>query len=621
MMKSSKHLPAVTLILVTALIGLLVAIAALQYKWLGKLSESELELSRSALRAGALRFSEDFDHELTLAFVSLQMNRSLLRGGDGEDYTKVYNRWIAAASYPKMISHLYIVKVGADEQLQLFMFDHESCQLEPTIWPASFGALRQRIEQRYQYILSPDRPLDIKSLRLIDGEIPALVIPMAPRMTAEEQSEQPPGRVFDPATFGWIIAVLDLDDIKREVIPALAKRYFSSSDDDGKFDYDLLIVGRHDPAKTIYSSASGSDDLSIAEADVKVDLFRLRLAMLARMFSEKYSSPLSDRSPKADRLDIREPGELPLLPRNVRRQFLRQVLQTSQEGQWQLALIHRAGSLQQAVADVRRRNLMIGFGVLTLLSASIVLIFMLIRRMHLLAKQQMEFVAGVSHELRTPVAVLCSASENLADGMIQSREEVLQYAEMIKSESYQLAELVEQVLEFAGTQSLRNPYQLSPVQVTEVIESTLALSAHQLAGLGFTVERDFQADLPMVMADRAALGRAIQNLLSNAMKFSGDQRLIKVRAQTSKSKHGEEVIIGIEDHGIGIEPHELKQIFEPFHRGKMAVSSQIHGSGLGLSLVKHIVEGHNGRVNVRSIPGRGSAFTLHLPMMSESGLE
>jgi signal transduction histidine kinase len=158
-------------------------------------------------------------------------------------------------------------------------------------------------------------------------------------------------------------------------------------------------------------------------------------------------------------------------------------------------------------------------------------------------------------------------------------------------------------------------YQFSPVPVAEVIESSLTSYAPHFADQGFTVEKDFQPDIPLVMADRSALGRAIQNLLSNALKFSGEKRRIKVLAQTGPGKRGEEVLITIEDHGIGIETDELKNIFEPFRRGKAVLSSSIHGSGLGLSLVKRIMDGHSGRVTVRSVPGKGSAFTLHLPAM------
>jgi two-component system, OmpR family, sensor histidine kinase SenX3 len=360
---------------------------------------------------------------------------------------------------------------------------------------------------------------------------------------------------------------------------------------------------------------------------VKVDLFRLRQTALSSMFSERFASTSSDTQlgnvwpAKPGSLYPGEDGEIPLLPIRVRRQLARKFLETNQEGQWQLVLVRQVRAPQQCIADVRLRNLIIGFGVLALLSASIVMIFFLLRRMHLLAKQQMEFVAGVSHELRTPVAVLCSASENLAEGMIRDREDILQYAEMIRSESYQLAELVEQVLEFAGTQSLRNPYQFSSVSVTEMIESALALYAPHFASQGFIIEKHFQLGLPQVIADRAALGRAIQNLLDNAMKFSGEQRLIRVRAQAGGGKSRKEVMISVEDQGIGVEPDELKHIFEPFHRGRAAVSSQIRGNGLGLSLVKHIVEGHHGRVTVRSTPRQGSTFTIHLPASSEHAAE
>ncbi|MBO0862457.1 MAG: HAMP domain-containing histidine kinase [Chloracidobacterium sp.] len=614
MPKNWKHLPTLALIPATALIGFLVTLAAFQYKWLGELSDSELELTRSALRAGALRFSEDFDHELTSAFVNLQMHRSILRE-DGEAYAKVYDQWVSTTLYPKLVSDLYIVKAGVDGQLILFRFSQERRQIELADWPANFEILRQRLAEQFRIIFAPDRSLNADPLTppaLIDGEIPALIIPMAPRLAPEgeaerrQQQERP-----DPAAFGWTIARLDLDYIKQEVLPTLAKRYFSGGDGRGKPDYNLLVVSRRHPDVTIYSSVPGSrDQLLISQADVKADLFRLQLPLLARMLSDKVSAATK----LSDRHSPREHGETPALHPGLRRRFLRQVLETGQEGQWRLALIHRAGSLQNAVADVRRRNLMISFGVLALLFMSVVMIFILIRRLQRLAEQQMEFVAGVSHELRTPVAVLCSASENLADGMIQNHEEVLQYGEMIRSESYQLAELVEQALEFAETQSLRNPYHLSPVPVADVIDSSLASIAHEIVNNGFTVEKTVQADLPPVMADRAALGRGIRNLLNNAMKFSGDRRLIEIRARTGVGKQGKEVMISVGDHGIGIEPEELKSIFKPFRRGKAAISSQIHGSGLGLSLVKHIIEGHRGEVNVRSVPGQGSVFTLHLPV-------
>src|SRR6185436_11098992 len=140
-------------------------------------------------------------------------------------------------------------------------------------------------------------------------------------------------------------------------------------------------------------------------------------------------------------------------------------------------------------------------------------------RMQRLTLQQMEFVAGVSHDLRTPVAILCSASENLADGTIRGQEQVIQYGEMLKNESYQLAEMVEQVLEFAGATSPQKAFKLYPVVVPNVVERALAACQSQTQEKGFTIEKYLEPYLPHVLADEADLARAIQNLLSNAMKY------------------------------------------------------------------------------------------------------
>ena len=121
---------------------------------------------------------------------------------------------------------------------------------------------------------------------------------------------------------------------------------------------------------------------------------------------------------------------------------------------------HRAGSLEAAVAATRRRNLAISFGILLLLGASVGFIVLSSRRAQRLATQQMEFVAGVSHELRTPLAVICSAAENLADGVIDNRDQIKRYGGLIRDEGRRLTGMVEQVLEFAGAQSGRKNYEL-----------------------------------------------------------------------------------------------------------------------------------------------------------------
>jgi len=123
------------------------------------------------------------------------------------------------------------------------------------------------------------------------------------------------------------------------------------------------------------------------------------------------------------------------------------------------------------------------------------------------------------------------------------------------------------------------------------------------------VEKRIAAELPEVSADRAALKQCVQNLVSNAVKYSNGSRWIRISAQQERGR----VLISVEDKGYGIEPRELRQIFEPFYRGRQAVAEQIHGNGLGLSLVKQIIEAHGGEIRVKSETGKGSLFTIELP--------
>jgi signal transduction histidine kinase len=287
------------------------------------------------------------------------------------------------------------------------------------------------------------------------------------------------------------------------------------------------------------------------------------------------------------------------------------ILPSAAETPWQLLARHTGGSLESVVAADRRRNLLLSFGVLLLLAVSMALIIISAQRAGRLARLQIEFVAGVSHELRTPVAVICSAADNLAEGFVGPKEQVKEYGALIRNEGRRLAGMIEQILRFAAGQSRTANYDLGPVPVPEAVERVLANIASLPEAEGFTVERAIDPHLPAVQADAAALTHCLENLILNALKYGGETRWARIRAERTES--GSRVRISVEDHGEGIDPADLPHIFEPFYRGKAAQAAQIHGAGLGLSLARDIAEGMGGRLEATSEPGRGSTFTLELP--------
>ena len=231
-----------------------------------------------------------------------------------------------------------------------------------------------------------------------------------------------------------------------------------------------------------------------------------------------------------------------------------------------------------------------------------------------LAKLQMEFVASVSHELRTPLAVVSSAADNIADGLIEGKDALRNYGSMLQHQSRSMGHLVDEILLFASTEAGTNRYVLQPLQVSAIIDSIMATTDGLIRKAGFALDRRIEPGLPLVMGDLSGITQSLQNMISNAVKYGGQDRRITLRAFGARSDHGvhREVRISVGDHGIGIDSSELSRIFDPFYRSLRVTSAQIHGSGLGLSLAKRIAESMGGKLSVISELSVGSTFTLHL---------
>jgi len=221
-----------------------------------------------------------------------------------------------------------------------------------------------------------------------------------------------------------------------------------------------------------------------------------------------------------------------------------------------------------------------------------------------------QFVASVSHELKTPLTSIRMFAETLAMGRGRDERTRSEYLETIVNESERLARLVDNVLDFSKIEQGKKIYRLRPTRLEEVAGSAARAMQFPLAQQGFKLRVSVQEQMPELNADPDAIQQAILNLLANAMKYSGDAREIDL----SLSARNGDAVIEVADHGLGLTPDERNHIFEKFYRAPSHESRLIAGTGLGLTLVAHIVRAHGGRVEVESAPGIGSTFRVFLPI-------
>jgi len=453
---------------------------------------------------------------------------------------------------------------------------------------------------------------------------------------------QHPGRtdVRMSPRISYTVLLIDRDYITNEMLPALAQQHFRQTGDG--FDYQLAVVSIVDRAPVYHSTASFSPKPE-AKVDAVVDLFQVRMQEFGSIASEirRFTSTITTTTPRPGArmsttfreqvvlppgakgpLTMRESGPLSIIVQQngsvgSMAASAAAAAATRMTGpgtpRWRLLVIHPSGSLEGAVNAARRRNLIVSSSILAVLGASVGLLVFSTRRAQELARQQMEFVAAVSHELRTPLAVIRSAGENLADGVVRDEEQIRKYGDLVRNEGRRLTEMVEQILEFAGIESGQRGFALRPVAISPMLHEIVDSSRSLIDAARIQVEYDIADRLPPVLGDETALRRVFQNLVANAIKYGGAGSWIGVRARQA----GREVFVTIADRGIGIAPADQARIFEPFYRAPEVIAAQIQGAGLGLSLVKRIVEAHGGRISVRSAPGSGSEFTVVLPAASE----
>jgi signal transduction histidine kinase len=263
-------------------------------------------------------------------------------------------------------------------------------------------------------------------------------------------------------------------------------------------------------------------------------------------------------------------------------------------------------------AKFLRYNYIILTALSLLMAGGVYMAYRNISREMNLARLKSDFVANVSHELRTPLALIRLYAETLELGRLNAKEKYQEYFRIIREESERLSALINNILDFSRIEAGRKEYDFKETDLAELVRNTLESYRFQIEQNGFAFEENIASDIPPVSVDREAIARSLLNLVNNALKYSTDQKYIGVSLYRSNGS----VKLEVSDRGIGIAPAEQEKIFEKFYRCCDPLVHNTKGSGLGLSLVRHIAQAHGGNVSVESAPERGSKFTINLPIHS-----
>jgi len=633
-----RKLPLFWIAVLSGMATLLIIVAVLQYRWTKQLSVAAEANIGSTLQPLMIGWHLDFYGELSAICVALQVGPDSGARDNWNDYLHRYMDWSHTSvnhesveniyANPGLIKNIYVWETSDRGNPQLLRLNTDAAKIEISSVPDDLQPLLARLQAKSSSLsaglrawqfpdssseersrgndrLSPpaSQRSDISTGWQFDKNIPAIVHPIvgSGRHPVRPDTESPNSQ--NPVN--WIVVTLNLDYIQKRILPDLTKRYFSGREG---LEYKLAVIATGRTPQLIYTSDLDFPNSDHGAFDSRMNIFGPPPESVEGQFWQTIKNSESLRQEEWHNFSA--PVWFPVF------QY------ASHDEPWMLLLQHRTGPLDAIATGIWRRNLMTGSIVLLLLTCGMALIIFATRRAQKLAKLQLDFVASISHELLTPLTAIYCTGQNVMDGLVQTKTDSIAHGSIITSQARQLTDLVKQILLFASTENRTNRYTLRPLQVLGILESVRKNVAVLVEGTGFEVEQQVQSGLPDVMGDLPALSHCLQNLILNAVKYSGKNRWIGISASVHEAKnHIKEVRISVRDRGFGISSSDLPHIFEPFYRSPEVVDAQIHGTGLGLAVAKRIAEAMGGRLSVTSEVGVGSTFTLHLAVTLRSDAE
>ena len=603
-------------LVLSGMVALLAVLAFLQYRWTNEATAAYEMRIGAELESLMMKWHGDLYGEFSAICTAMQVGPDSGARDTWNDYLERYVEWNNALPHetlpnvyrnPDLVQTVYIWDTNLDAQPQLFRLNEDKKKIEIAEVPQNLQTLLARLRA---HSTSLSTSLLVWQLRrqgegtssavgpvtsspgvttntgwLFDETVPAIVHPIFQRDGRSLNGQSP---------VDWMVIVLDLNALRKRILPELATRYFGGLEG---LDYKVAVIAKGAQPEVIYSSDPKFGIHEVDTADASLNIF--------------------GSSEEDAQAHIRQARTARSLRSTEWHNFYGSVWFPVIEYEfhpspWVLAIQRRAGPLQDVINGVRQKNLAVSAFLLLLLALTLALLTMAGIRAQKFNKLQMDFVASVSHELRTPLTAIFSAAENIKDGVIHDKSGLAYYGSMVMGQSRQLMEYVDRILLFASIRSGKDRYNIRPLHISEILQRVRKNMAHLIIEESCIIEEVIEPGLPCILGDLLAVCGCLENLITNAIKYGGIDRRIRISAGLQTTKNGKEVAVSIQDRGIGIQSSQLKQIFEPFYRSPEARLAQIPGTGLGLSVCKHLAEAMGGRISVNSEVGVGSVFTLHL---------
>ena len=598
------------------MVVLLAIIAALQYRWTAEVTGvNEFRVGRE-LESAMIKWHLDLFREFSAVCVALQVGPDSGAHDSWKDYLQRYVKWSTGEQNkdslvnlyrnPDLVESVYIWETSRKSP-RLLLFNVQNGTIDVSSARPDLGALLERLHARSANLSvalgawqSRDLASDQGSNEFNTSGAPSARSSATTGWQFDETVPlivHPIVRHDDNTPVDWIVIVLNREIIRTRILPELVRRHFGGSNG---LDFKVAVLATGNSSRVIYSSEPGFGTQDAEAYDSVMNLFgpppeSVEVQVWQTVKDIDWLSTEQWRS-------FSSPVWFPTIEYNAT------------PNTWMLVVQSRHGPLQAIVKTAQRRNLAISALVLLLLAINMGVAAIAGLRAQRFADLQMNFVASISHELRTPLSVLYAAAENIKDGVVLRRASSVDYGSLMMGQARKLMYHVDRILLFASIRAGKARYNMRAVQMSDIIQRVVVATEELVRENDCSLMHSVEPGLPDVCGDSYALGSCLENLVVNAIKYSDKDRNICLSAVHHRTDHGPgEVWLSVQDSGIGISRSELSKIFEPFYRSPVATAAEIHGTGLGLYVAKHIAEAMGGRLSVTSEVGVGSVFTLQLP--------